>query len=151
MSTNASTRSLKVKYKNSDRREYIKAKSLRFKSWTNIKVWAARQLKNAKTRKERGEKVKWLMAFLSVSKQSLYTWLSLYIKYGKEGLKPKSRRPKTIHRISPELEHQILEIKEETDNGCERMDKIVEIDIENLMVTTEPGIITGQLQEAVEA
>jgi glycolate oxidase len=35
--------------------------------------------------------------------------------------------------------------------SCERMNRIVEIDRENLMLTTEPGIITGQLQEAVEA
>ncbi len=35
--------------------------------------------------------------------------------------------------------------------SCERMNRIIEIDRENLMVTTEPGIITGQLQEAVEA
>jgi glycolate oxidase len=31
------------------------------------------------------------------------------------------------------------------------MNRIVEIDRENPMVTTEPGIITGQLQEAVES
>ncbi len=35
--------------------------------------------------------------------------------------------------------------------SCERMNRIIEIDRENLMVTTEPGIITGRLQEAVEA
>ena len=35
--------------------------------------------------------------------------------------------------------------------SCERMDKILDIDRENLMVTTEPGIVTGQLQETVEA
>jgi glycolate oxidase len=35
--------------------------------------------------------------------------------------------------------------------SCERMEKIYEIDQENLMVITEPGIITGELQKAVEA
>ena len=35
--------------------------------------------------------------------------------------------------------------------SCERMDRIIEIDRENLMVVTEPGIITGQLHQAVEA
>ncbi len=35
--------------------------------------------------------------------------------------------------------------------SCERMEKIVDIDRENLMVITEPGIITGELQKAVEA
>ncbi len=35
--------------------------------------------------------------------------------------------------------------------SCEKMEKIIEIDKENLMVTTEPGIITGELQKAVEA
>jgi glycolate oxidase len=35
--------------------------------------------------------------------------------------------------------------------SCERMNRIMEIDRENLMVITEPGIITGQLQETVEA
>jgi glycolate oxidase len=35
--------------------------------------------------------------------------------------------------------------------SCERMNRIIEIDRENLMVITEPGIITGQLQETVEA
>ncbi|MFQ6091481.1 MAG: FAD-binding oxidoreductase, partial [bacterium] len=34
--------------------------------------------------------------------------------------------------------------------AMERMGRILEIDGENLMVTTEPGIITGKLQEAVE-
>jgi len=35
--------------------------------------------------------------------------------------------------------------------SCERMERIIEIDSENLMVTTEPGVITGELQKAVEA
>ena len=35
--------------------------------------------------------------------------------------------------------------------SCERMERIVEIDHDNLMVITEPGIITGELQKAVEA
>ncbi len=35
--------------------------------------------------------------------------------------------------------------------SCERMEKIIEIDSENLMVTAEPGVITGDLQKAVEA
>jgi glycolate oxidase len=35
--------------------------------------------------------------------------------------------------------------------SLERMNKLIEIDRENLMAVTEPGIITGQLQEAVEA
>ena len=35
--------------------------------------------------------------------------------------------------------------------SCERMDRIREIDRDNLMVITEPGIITGQLQQTVEA
>ena len=35
--------------------------------------------------------------------------------------------------------------------SCERMEKIIDIDRENLMVITEPGIITGELQKAVEA
>ena len=35
--------------------------------------------------------------------------------------------------------------------SCERMDRIREIDRDNLMVITEPGIITGHLQQTVEA
>lgn len=35
--------------------------------------------------------------------------------------------------------------------SCERMSSIIDIDRENLMVVTEPGVVTGQLQEAVEA
>ena len=35
--------------------------------------------------------------------------------------------------------------------SCERMEKILDIDRENLMVITEPGIITGELQNVVEA
>jgi glycolate oxidase len=35
--------------------------------------------------------------------------------------------------------------------SCERMEKILDIDHENLMVITEPGIITGELQKAVES
>jgi glycolate oxidase len=35
--------------------------------------------------------------------------------------------------------------------SCERMENILDIDHENLMVITEPGIITGELQKAVEA
>jgi glycolate oxidase len=35
--------------------------------------------------------------------------------------------------------------------SCERMERIIEIDSENLMVTTEPGVITGELQKSVEA
>ncbi|MCK4933018.1 MAG: FAD-binding protein [Candidatus Aminicenantes bacterium] len=35
--------------------------------------------------------------------------------------------------------------------SCERMNRIIEIDRENLMAIAEPGIITGQLQETVES
>jgi len=35
--------------------------------------------------------------------------------------------------------------------SCERMNRMIDIDRENLMVTTEPGIITGELQRTVEA
>lgn len=35
--------------------------------------------------------------------------------------------------------------------SCEKMERILEIDHENLMVVTEPGIITGELQSAVES
>jgi len=35
--------------------------------------------------------------------------------------------------------------------SCEKMEKIIDIDRENLMVITEPGIITGELQKTVEA
>jgi glycolate oxidase len=35
--------------------------------------------------------------------------------------------------------------------SCEKMEKILDIDHENLMVITEPGIITGELQNAVES
>jgi glycolate oxidase len=35
--------------------------------------------------------------------------------------------------------------------SCERMERVIEIDNQNLMVTTEPGVITGELQKAVEA
>lgn len=34
--------------------------------------------------------------------------------------------------------------------SCERMERILEIDHKNLMVITEPGLITGELQNAVE-
>lgn len=121
MSTNTSSRSLKLRYKKSDRREYIKAKHLRVRSWTNIKVWAARQIERTKKRKERGEKVRWLVEFLGVSKQSIYTWWHRYQEWGKDGLREQSRRPKTIHRISSEAEKEILDIKENTDHGCEKI------------------------------
>jgi len=35
--------------------------------------------------------------------------------------------------------------------SCENMERIIDIDNDNLMVITEPGIITGQLQKTVEA
>jgi glycolate oxidase len=35
--------------------------------------------------------------------------------------------------------------------SCEKMERIIDIDHENLMLITEPGIITGELQKAVEA
>jgi glycolate oxidase len=35
--------------------------------------------------------------------------------------------------------------------SCEKMEKIIDIDRENLMVITEPGIITGELQRTLEA
>ncbi|NQV05050.1 FAD-binding protein [bacterium] len=35
--------------------------------------------------------------------------------------------------------------------SVERMNRIIEIDAANMMVTTEPGVITGDLQRAVEA
>ncbi len=35
--------------------------------------------------------------------------------------------------------------------SCEKMEKIIDIDRENLMVITEPGIITGELQKTLEA
>ena len=35
--------------------------------------------------------------------------------------------------------------------AMERMNRILEIDQENLMITVEPGVITGDIHRAVEA
>lgn len=43
-----------------------------------------------------------------------------------------------------------IPIKPSVIMSLERMNRIIEIDEENLMATVQPGVITGQLQEAVE-
>lgn len=44
-----------------------------------------------------------------------------------------------------------IPIKPSVIMSLERMNRIMEIDEENLMVTVQPGVITGRLQEAVES
>jgi len=49
------------------------------------------------------------------SKRSLERWLSLYRKYGEDGLIPRSTRPKTSPNETPiRLKERIIELREET-------------------------------------
>ena len=46
------------------------------------------------------------------SKRSLERWVSLYKKYGKEGLKPKSTKPKhSPNKTKEELRNEVIKLK----------------------------------------
>ena len=77
----------KREYKGSDRKRYIKAKSLRAKSWKNVKLWAVKQYEN-------GMAVKRTADILGVSK-SVYNWIKLYKTQGKDAFNPKSKNLNT--------------------------------------------------------
>jgi len=104
----------KREYKGSDRKRYIKAKSLRAKSWKNVKLWAVKQYEN-------GMAVKRIADILGVSKTSIYNWIKLYKTQGKDAFNPKSKKPKHSKKLPKELTEKILELRESTHYGCEKI------------------------------
>lgn len=49
------------------------------------------------------------------SKRTLERWLSVYKKYGEEGLVPKSTRPKTAPNENPiRIKEKVIEVRNET-------------------------------------
>jgi len=101
-------------YKGSDRKEYIRAKHLKAKSWRNIKVWAVEQYK-------KGMPVKDIRSMLGVSRTAIYGWIRLYTAFGKDIFNPRSRRPKNIKRAPKKITEKILEVRDKTHYGCEKI------------------------------
>jgi len=101
-------------YKGSNRKEYIRAEHLKVKSWKNIKIWAVRQY-------EKGMPVKDIKLMLGVSRTAIYDWIGLYTAFGKEIFNPKTRRPKNIRRTPRSITEKILEVREKTHYGCEKI------------------------------
>jgi len=106
-------------YKGTDRKEYIKANHLRVKSWKNIKIWAVKQYEK--------EPVKTIASMLGVSETAIYTWVKLCKAHGKEAFTPRSRRPKNIKRIPKEIMEKILEVRDKTHYGCEKIALVLKI------------------------
>ena len=113
--TNQDEYSVKKRYKRSDRKSQIKSKKFRARKWKNVKKYAVKLIL------KKGKKVARVANILGVSRTSIYNWVKEYKLYGKEAFNKKSKRPKKIKGISSEIANEILEIREETGLGCEKI------------------------------
>ena len=107
--------SVKKKYKRSDRKSQIKSKALRARKWKNVKKYAVKLVI------EKGKKVTRVARMLGVSSTSIYNWIKEYKLYGKKAFNKKSKRPKKIKGISSKIAKEIMEIREKTGLGCEKI------------------------------
>ena len=58
---------------------------------------------------------------LDISERSLYRWKRRVREDGFEGLKDKSKRPNTIHRISDEIVQKVIQLRDMYHEGCEKI------------------------------
>lgn len=70
---------------------------------------------------EKGMPVKDIKLMLGVSRTAIYDWIGLYTAFGKEIFNPKTRRPKNIRRTPRSITEKILEVREKTHYGCEKI------------------------------
>ena len=113
--TNQEEYSVKKRYKRSDRKSHIKSKALRARKWKNVKKYAVKLVL------KKGKKVARVAKMLGVSRTSIYNWIKEYKFYGIKTFNKKSKRPKKIKGISSEIGNEILELREKTGLGCEKI------------------------------
>ena len=77
-------------------------------------------------RRKEGRRVGDICSQARVPRSTFYTWWDKYEKEGLEGLKPKSRRPKTIHRTPDSVKERIIAIREETGHNEKTIQVLLE-------------------------
>lgn len=121
MSNHTKESKVKSRYKNADRKDYrrkYRAKHLQLRNWANTKLWAVKQVERTDDLRLTVEQV---AEILGVSKSAVYAWINAYKNGGKNAIRSKSKRPKTIYRISIEKETRIVKLKKDTGLGCEKV------------------------------
>ena len=78
-----------------------------------------KRVKGIRLAKHRG--IELAAEVLDVTIRTIYRWLKAFKDHGYEGLKAKSRRPHTIHRISNDVVKRIIELREKYEEGCEKI------------------------------
>ena len=94
----------------------------------------SRELKKARTEKERKYrkrlwavknvgryKIEYVAEQVGVVVRTVYRWLKRYREEGKEGLKDKSKRPHTIHKVSDEIVKKVIELRIKYGYGAEKI------------------------------
>ena len=75
---------------------------------------------------ERGWKVTDICKHVHISRMSFYRYWSRYKKEGLDGLKDRSKRPHTIHKIDKNIEQKVIQLRkkyqvlstQDTGNSC---------------------------------
>src|SRR5512139_604913 len=74
-----------------------------------------------------GSNIRELCRRYCISSRTAYKWLKRYEQEGEVGLQDRSRRPKRIvHQTSPEMEAQVLAIRQETGWGGRKIARLLE-------------------------
>lgn len=82
----------------------MKVKHLQVKDWFNVMLWSVNIYIADKM------KVNDIAHLIGVHRSTIYNWINRYKEGGEENLKYRSRQPKIIHRISPTLIEDIVEL-----------------------------------------
>ena len=90
--------------KEQKRREKIKYRYLRLLPWPSIMLWAVLSYLEEK------KSVRKIADIIGVSRSTIYNWINRYKEGGKEALEYKSRRPRRIKTIEPEVIEKIVEL-----------------------------------------
>lgn len=100
-------------YKKHDRRTPRKG-SQQERDW-----WFTRKLMAVNSVRRYG--VHWVASKVKRSLRTIYRWLNAFLTHGPEGLREKSRRPYTIHRLDDDTRRKIIDLRNRTGLGCEKI------------------------------
>ena len=64
-------------------------------------------------RKGEGASVNEICASAQIPRRTFYNWWNRYRRFGLEGLKPKSKAPRTVHRVSPIVAERATALRRE--------------------------------------
>ncbi len=86
-----------------------------------VRRWAVKRARR------RNANITEIARVLGVTRQTIYNWLARFYEGSYAALKPQSKRPHTTQKTSQEVEDLVLEARDKTEYGCEKLAYVIQV------------------------